>query len=91
MGNHKFDLLGEIDLSENEFWFDKYVLNQIELNGGKIMKIDIWDKSFLDIYSIEDPRSNFYSLLHWYLAYTNNYQNLYIVKFIDAILKMLDV
>jgi len=84
---NKFDLFEEIDLSDNDFWFDNYIIKQIESNLQKVSKIDIWDKDLLHKYNIVDQRTGLYKLIHWYLKITVNFSNNFLVKLTDKVFK----
>lgn len=84
---HGFDLFLEVDVKKQQF-FDQYVLNFIKENGiERYMKLDVWDKVFLEEYKMIDPRSFFIKIIHFYFHITNRITNLLIIRVIDKILK----
>lgn len=85
---HGFDFLLLVDKNETRFWFDYYMLDRIQKNNiSKYKTLDIWQKSFLLEYQIQDPRSLWVKLIHYYLKLTQVCSTNKFVKGVDKILK----
>jgi hypothetical protein len=85
----KFDLFSAINTSEKPF-FDAYVLEFINNNGiDKYKYLDVWEKSFLQRYDIEDPRNFTIKLVHYYFRKTRGATMKITTRIIDKILKIM--
>lgn len=85
-----FDVFDKIDFSSGNFWFNEYIITRLEDYSLKsAAKLDIWDKDFVDEYSLKDPRRFWMKVIHWYLKITQAIKDRLIVKTIDKALKFL--
>lgn len=83
-----FELFSEIDTTSKTSWFDDYIYERLDKCDNDVWKIDLWDKQFLDTYSIKDRRCFIYKIIHCYLNKTQKYKNKLVVRIIDMFLKV---
>jgi len=87
-----FDLFSCIDIQNLRFWFDKYIVDRFEKNGtNPYKKIDIWQNSFVQEYSLNDPRSIWVKFIHYYLQKTQTNYDVFPIKIIDKILRKIGI
>lgn len=88
LNNSSLNLFSWLDMDTKRFWFDEYIVAKIRNNGVEgYKKLDIWKKSFLQEYSLSDPRPVFIKLIHSYLQSTEENSTGFFVKIIDKILR----
>jgi hypothetical protein len=83
------DLLTEINLFDVGDNYKQLVIKYIEKMGSDYFQgLDIWDKSFLHEYNLNDPRSILIKLLHLYFRNTTKHSKTIIIRLIDKLLKL---
>ena len=86
----EFNIFSLIKITDYNNWFDEYIYNRIHTNGISVYKhLNIYQQAFLRGLNEKDPRTIRIKVLHYYLSFTNNFSDAFIVKGIDQILKLL--
>lgn len=82
-----FDLFEQIDTKDTPF-LDNMVIEFINKNGiDRYRKLDIWDNEFLEMHNLNDPRSWWIKIIHYYFKMTRQYTSNIIVRIVDKSLK----
>ena len=83
-----FDLFELINTKSTMHWFDNYIVNRLPFHKPEeIYKLDLWDKEFLKEYNLDDKRTIFYHVIHYYLDKTQYLQKNILVRLVDKILR----
>ena len=87
-----FDIFELIDTRSTMHWFDNYIVDRLPLHKfEEIFKVDLWDKDFLKEYNLDDKRTIFYRVIHYYLDKTQYFQKNILVSIIDKILRKIGI
>lgn len=84
-----FSVFENIELKDNHFWFDDYIVEKVKYLPRQIYRLNIWNVDFLKKYNLKDNRGAFTKILHLYLFKTQKINQKKLVKLIDKILSFL--
>lgn len=84
-----FSVFDNIELEDNGFWFNDYIVARIKYFPRQIYRLNIWDDDFLKQYDIRDRRGLFTKLVHIYLFNTQKIVYKNFIRLIDRILSFL--
>jgi len=84
-----FSVFENIELKDNHFWFDDYIVEKVKYLPRQIYRLNIWNVDFLKKYNLKDNRGAFTKILHLYLFKTQKISQKKLVKLIDKILSFL--
>ena len=85
-----FDALSFVETSGTRCWFDDYIVERLSRHPMKqLRKIPIWDKEFCEQYQLDDPRTCWDKVIHYYGSITRLKSKRFIVRAIDKVLKKL--
>lgn len=85
-----FDLLALVDTTVSKCYMDDYIVSRFSRHSKKeLRKLDIWDKSFVKAYDLEDPQRIIDIFIHSYLRKTAQKKDKPAIRFFDSVIKQL--